>query len=83
MRVPSQEVRDLLIKSGMTSGAVELYDNAWNLAWLGGRVALVDVTLPTSKGPLIVVRYRDSFALVAMHCNAVQWDSRGVRCRTR
>jgi len=29
--------------------------HAWNLAWLGGRVALVDVTLPSRRGPLIVL----------------------------
>lgn len=29
--------------------------HAWNLAWLGGRVALVDVTLPSRHGPLILV----------------------------
>jgi hypothetical protein len=29
--------------------------HAWNLAWLMGRVALVDVTLPSRDDPLIVV----------------------------
>jgi Transglutaminase-like superfamily len=29
--------------------------HAWNLAWLGGRVALIDVTLPSREGPLIVL----------------------------
>jgi transglutaminase superfamily protein len=29
--------------------------HAWNLAWLRGRVALIDVTLPSRRGPLILV----------------------------
>ena len=29
--------------------------HAWNLAWLEGRVALIDVTLPGRRGPLIVM----------------------------
>jgi FHA domain/Transglutaminase-like superfamily len=29
--------------------------HAWNLAWLGGRVALIDVTLPSHDGPLIAL----------------------------
>jgi hypothetical protein len=29
--------------------------HAWNLAWHGGRVALIDVTLPTREGPMIVL----------------------------
>jgi hypothetical protein len=29
--------------------------HAWNLAWIGDRVALVDVTLPSRTGPLILI----------------------------
>lgn len=47
--IPGRVVKGSLQVCGLTAR------HAWNLAWLGGRVALVDVTLPTSKGPLIVV----------------------------
>jgi hypothetical protein len=47
--IPGRVVMGSLQVCGLTSR------HAWNLAWRGGRVALVDVTLPTRQGPLIVV----------------------------
>ena len=52
-------LQEAAIPGRVVKGSLHVYGlegrHAWNLAWLGGRVALIDVTLPTSKGPLIVV----------------------------
>jgi transglutaminase-like putative cysteine protease len=52
-------LQEAAIPGRVVKGSLHVYGlkgrHAWNLAWLGGRVALVDVTLPTRSGPLIVV----------------------------
>lgn len=54
-------LQEAAISGRVVKGSVRLFGlerrHAWNLAWYGGRVALVDVALPTSNGPLIVVGY--------------------------
>jgi hypothetical protein len=52
-------LQEAAVPGRVVKGTLHVYGlegrHAWNLAWLGGRVALVDVTLPTRKAPLIVV----------------------------
>jgi hypothetical protein len=52
-------LQEAAISGRVVKGSVRLFGlerrHAWNLAWHGGRVALVDVALPASNGPLIVV----------------------------
>lgn len=52
-------LQEAAIPARVVKGSLRLFGiegrHAWNLAWLGGRVALVDVTLPSRRGPLIVV----------------------------
>ena len=52
-------LQEAAIPGRVVKGSLHVYGlegrHAWNLAWLGGRVALIDVTLPTREGPLIVV----------------------------
>jgi len=52
-------LQEAAIPARVVKGSLRVFGiegrHAWNLAWLGGRVALVDVTLPSRRGPLIVV----------------------------
>jgi len=52
-------LQEAAIPARVVKGALHVYGlagrHAWNLAWFGGRVALIDVTLPTRLGPMIVV----------------------------
>lgn len=52
-------LQEAAIPARVVKGSLRIFGiegrHAWNLAWLGGRVALVDVTLPSRRGPLIVV----------------------------
>jgi hypothetical protein len=52
-------LQEAAIPGRVVKGSLRLFGiegrHAWNLAWLRGRVALVDVTLPRRSGPLIVV----------------------------
>jgi hypothetical protein len=52
-------LQEAAIPARVVKGSLRLFGtegrHAWNLAWLGGRVALIDVTVPSRRGPLIVV----------------------------
>jgi hypothetical protein len=52
-------LQEAAIPARVVKGSLRVYGiegrHAWNLAWVGGRVALVDVTLPSRPGPMIVV----------------------------
>jgi hypothetical protein len=52
-------LQEAAIPARVIKGTLRIYGlegrHAWNLAWLAGRVALVDVTLPSRHGRLIVV----------------------------
>jgi hypothetical protein len=52
-------LQEAAIPARVVKGCFRLFGiegrHAWNLVWLAGRVALVDVTLPSRHGPLIVV----------------------------
>ena len=52
-------LQEAAIPGRVVKGSLRVYGlagrHAWNLAWLDGRVALIDVTLPAREGPLIVV----------------------------
>jgi hypothetical protein len=52
-------LQEAAIPARVVKGSLHVFGiegrHAWNLAWLGGRVALVDVALPSRHGPLIVI----------------------------
>lgn len=52
-------LQEAAIPARVAKGSLRIFGlegrHAWNLAWFGGRMALIDVTMPSRRGPMIVL----------------------------